>query len=60
MALKIKEGVTLHPFGTQCGGFTSESDISESTMEVLFSRFPAENFTEDEETTVKEKSNKKK
>lgn len=52
MALKIKEGITLHPFGQTCKGYDS-NETDQKTLEVLFDAFPAENFEEVEATEIK-------
>lgn len=56
MALKIKEGSELYPYGRQLKPFTSETKLSQAILEHLQTRFP-EDVVEDK--PVKESSKPK-
>lgn len=51
MALKIKEGSEIHPFGFGNGSFNSDSVVSQEVLEYLKQRFP--------EDIIEEKTNSK-
>lgn len=57
MALKIKEGAELYPYGERCKPFTSESELSQEVLEHLQTRYPDE-IIDDEAESKKKKQTK--
>ena len=55
MALKIKEGSEIFPFGFGNGSFDDKSEVSQAILEHLKDRFP-EDIIEEETKSSKSKS----
>jgi HPt (histidine-containing phosphotransfer) domain-containing protein len=56
MALKIKEGVEIFPYGFGNGSFNDKSELSQEILQHLKQRFPEE--IEEIETKTKQSKNK--
>lgn len=56
MALKIKEGTEIFPYGFGGGSFTDKSELSQEILQHLKTRFPDE--IEEVETKTKQSKTK--
>lgn len=59
MALRIKEGSTIKPYGESYATFTSESKLDQDVLEHLAKSFPNDIESEGAKKTEDKKSNKK-
>ena len=57
MSLKIKKGAIIHPYGAACNDFDENSNLSQSILQHLKTRFPEQ--IEEMSETKKELKTKK-
>ena len=56
MAFKIKEGVTIAPYGANYASFTSESELSQDVLAHLAESYPDDVIDEATDKTDKKKT----